>query len=86
MPSYEQIIESFINGQYKQAYEQFRNLGTWELSGFATKLKEDELESSLKVKYLTYIVDRLVQDINNVSDTCGECGCTEFLCGHNKRG
>ncbi|WP_417447223.1 hypothetical protein [Kangiella sp.] len=19
------------------------------------------------------------------SDTCGKCGCTEYLCGHNKR-
>lgn len=23
---------------------------------------------------------------NMPSDTCEECGCTEFLCGHNKRG
>ena len=23
---------------------------------------------------------------SNNGDTCGECGCNEFLCGHNKRG
>ena len=22
---------------------------------------------------------------NDVGDTCERCGCTEFLCGHNKR-
>ena len=86
MPSYEEIIESFINGQYNQAYEQFRNLGSWELSGFATKLKIDgTLDKGTKIQYLTYIVDRLVQETNEISYTCNKCGCTEFLCGHNAR-
>lgn len=25
-------------------------------------------------------------EIEKFSDTCRKCGCTEFLCGHNKRG
>ena len=63
MSNYDEIIESFINGQYTQAYEQFKSLGHWEMSGFTTDLQNDDLTSDKeKVKYLVYLLDRKVSD------------------------
>tara|TARA_R100001198_G_scaffold24639_2_gene12884 strand:- start:4497 stop:4691 length:195 start_codon:yes stop_codon:yes gene_type:complete len=61
MPTYNQIIESFINGQYSQAWSQFKDLGEWEMSGFSSYIQGDEmLKESEKVKYLCYLLDKKV--------------------------
>lgn len=51
---------------------------------------EDDNESLVKSILLTYYnepPEKLIKELaaHVGSDTCSECGCNEFLCGHNRR-
>lgn len=63
MPKYEQIIESFINGQYSQAYTQLMDLGDWEQADFTCNLRNDEtLSQDKKLELSNYLLNRLLDE------------------------
>lgn len=41
MPTKEQILESAYNGQWEQAFEQFKALGEWETNSFINECKSE---------------------------------------------
>lgn len=44
------------------------------------------MNANKKMKEDGIYMDDHVLIVNDLpSDTCGECGCSEYLCGHNKR-
>jgi len=57
-----------------------------EIKDAKKEVKELNYECSEYEKALGILRDQLAIAINsNNGDICCECGCTEFLCGHNKR-
>lgn len=47
-------------------------------------IKELHLQIKAKDKWISQLLKQ-IEELEKISDICQECGCSEFLCGHNKR-
>ncbi len=55
----ETIIESFINGQYNQAYEQFKEFDLQHNNAVDEFLNSEFLNDADKLKYIGFILHRV---------------------------
>jgi len=47
-------------------------------------IKELQLQIKAKDKWIGQLLKQ-IEELAKISDICQKCGCSEFLCGHNKR-